>query len=380
MINNQFDYIIIGNGMAGLKLALAIYRDSYFKDKQIALIDYSSKNTNDKTWCFWDKNPEKWQPIIHKKWAKTKFFSSNYETTINLEPYFYNMIRSIDFYDFCKDQLQSRSNFHFIKDEIISVEEKKDICLIKSKSKNTYHTSHVFDSRIPEEYYNNNSKYIKIYQHFKGWVIKTDTPIFKTDAFTVMDYRIKYKNTTAFTYVLPFSATSALVEFTFFTPFTIKNEEYDEYLKTYISKILNIDSYSINEVEKGIIPMTNFPFKNYSSKRITKIGTAGGWVKPSSGYSFKLTDAKIEQLIINLKANRNPSKNLISKKYSLYDSLFLRVLHDDNHKGEWIFKQFYSKNSVNDMFSFLDETSSLYQDFNIIKSLLSWSFIRALFK
>jgi len=37
--NSHFDYIIIGNGLAGLQLALKLATDSYFNDKQIALID-----------------------------------------------------------------------------------------------------------------------------------------------------------------------------------------------------------------------------------------------------------------------------------------------------------------------------------------------------
>ena len=44
-----YDYIIIGNGLAGFQLALALSKDSFFNDKQIALIDKSHKTQNDKT-------------------------------------------------------------------------------------------------------------------------------------------------------------------------------------------------------------------------------------------------------------------------------------------------------------------------------------------
>ena len=37
--SKQYDYIIIGNGLAGFQLALALSKDSFFNDKQIALID-----------------------------------------------------------------------------------------------------------------------------------------------------------------------------------------------------------------------------------------------------------------------------------------------------------------------------------------------------
>ena len=34
MIPNQFDYIIIGSGLAGLQLALSLSRDEYFQNKK----------------------------------------------------------------------------------------------------------------------------------------------------------------------------------------------------------------------------------------------------------------------------------------------------------------------------------------------------------
>ena len=69
-----------------------------------------------------------------------------------------------------------------------------------------------------------------------------------------------------------------------------------------------------------------------------------------------------------------------SRKFKFYDKIFLKVLHDENEKGEWIFEQFYSKNSIDSMFRFLDEESTFLEDLKIMKSLFSFSFIKALFK
>jgi len=44
MTNNvHYDYIIVGNGLAGLQLALKMASDSFFDEKLIALIDTSEK-------------------------------------------------------------------------------------------------------------------------------------------------------------------------------------------------------------------------------------------------------------------------------------------------------------------------------------------------
>jgi len=196
----------------------------------------------------------------------------------------------------------------------------------------------------------------------------------------MMDYRLKDNNQTTFMYVLPFSKTEALVEFTYFTEDVVDEKVYDVYIEKYIKEYLNISDYKIIDTEIGKIPMTNFPFESYNTKGITKIGTGGGWVKGSTGYSFKHTEKKVNQIILNLKQQKAPSNNLFKRKYRFYDKVFLKVLKEENDKGEWIFQQFYSKNSTETMFRFLDEESTFIEEVKIMWSLFSWSFIKAFFK
>jgi lycopene beta-cyclase len=196
----------------------------------------------------------------------------------------------------------------------------------------------------------------------------------------MMDYRLKDNNQTTFMYVLPFSKTEALVEFTYFTEHIVDNNIYDSYIKKYIEEYLNINDYKIIDTEIGNIPMTNFPFETYNTKGVTKIGTGGGWVKGSTGYSFKHTEKKVDKIILNIKQHKTPSNKLFKRKYKFYDKVFLKVLKDENDKGEWIFQQFYGKNSIQTMFRFLDEESTFFEDIKIMWSLFSWSFIKAFFK
>ncbi|SDS57588.1 lycopene beta-cyclase [Formosa sp. Hel1_31_208] len=376
--SSHFDYIIIGNGLAGLQLALRLSSDSFFDTKQIALIDPSEKNQNDKTWSFWETQPSQWSSIIHKSWCKAAVLTSKKAIDLSLEPYSYNTIRAIDFYTLAKSKLKQKGNIHFIVENVTSVTE--DQSVIVTTPDNSYSATHVFDSRVPEEFSRVSKDSISIIQHFKGWVIKTENDCFDENKVIMMDYRLKDGDQTTFTYVLPFSKTEALVEFTYFTEHIVKSHVYDSYIKDYIINYLNIDNYSIIETEQGQIPMTNYNFSKFNTKKITKIGTGGGWVKGSTGYSFKHTEKKVAKIISNLKANKTPSTKFFKKKYRFYDKIFLKVLKDENQKGEWIFEQFYNKNSVQTMFRFLDEESTLTEELKIMMSLFSWSFIKAFFK
>lgn len=375
MYHNHFDYIIIGNGLAGLQLALAFSKDAFFNTKKIALIDKSSKSSNDKTWCFWEKNKGNWDHLVYKNWKAGSVITTDKKTEFSLMPYQYKMIRAIDFYQDAFSNLKSNPQFTLIQEEV-----KETFGLKVSTSKANYTANHIFDSRIPAEYFKNKGKHTKIYQHFKGWMIETNKPIFDVEKFTMMDYRLKWKDSTSFTYVLPISSRKAFVEYTFFTPFTTEEEVYTIQLKKYISEILKIKDYKIIETEKGIIPMTDFPFYTYNTPQLTKIGTAGGWVKASTGYSFKHTEKKVALILENIKNNCSLTNGLYSNKYQYFDKIFLKVLEQDNNKGEWIFEQFYAKNSIENIFKYLDEETTTLQDLKIMSSLFSSAFIKAFFK
>lgn len=374
----SFDYLIIGNGLAGLQLALELSNDPFFENHKIGLIDPDHKTANDKTWSFWEQGSGKWDGIVEQVWHTAKFESDEMSLRLHLHDYHYKTIRSIDFYIWAKHQLLSKSNIHFILDTIQTIEDNIGVTVIGDKQ--NYTAKHVFDSRIPEEFYKQQSNYNLIHQHFKGVVIQTETPCFNPEAFTMMDYRFQYQDSTSFIYVLPFSETKALVEFTFFTPFMVETQVYDNAIKEYLLRELNIYNYKTLETEVGNIPMTDFPFWNYHTEKVTKIGTGGGWVKASTGYSFKHTEKNVFKLIQNIKAKKKPSHNLFQKKFKFYDKIFLTVLRNENKKGIWIFERFYSKNTIKTMFRFLDEETSFIEDLAIMKSLFSISFIKAFFK
>ena len=379
MQNHHYDFIIVGSGLAGLQLALAFSKDNFFKDKSIALIDKSSKSKNDKTWCYWEKGRGNWDHLIHASWNKGAFISNHKNLALKLSPYTYKMLRSIDFYSDTKSQLKAHNSIKFIQDGVTSVEENETEVQVIGEQQ-IYTATHVFDSRIPEDFFKESKKTIQIHQHFKGWMIETSTPQFNPEQFIMMDYKLKWKNSTSFTYVLPISPTKAFVEYTFFTPFTTEEGVYDEQLKRYIKKYLKLKDYRITETEMGNIPMTNFPFHKYHSNKITKIGTGGGWVKPSTGYSFKHTEKKVQRILQNLKEKKSPSNGIFNKKFYYYDKVFLKVLEKENEKGEWLFNQFYSKNSIQDIFKYLDEETKFSEDLKIMGTLYSSAFIKAFFK
>lgn len=376
MITPDFYYVIVGGGLAGLQLALSINRDLFFKGKKIVIIEPSQKSSNDKTWCFWEKGCGKWDHLITKQWDSGKFISSELTEDLNLDPYAYKMLNSLDFYKYVKAELETSEDIIFIKDRITRIDQ---VTRTAIGEKDNYTATHFFDSRPPTDF-KTDEKSSVIYQHFKGIRIKTENNHFDPEIFTMMDYRVKYKDRTCFTYVLPLATNAALIEFTFFTPSLIEDSVYDDKLEEYIRTILKIKDYKITDSEKGIIPMTDYPFHKFNTKYVTKIGTAGGWVKASSGYSFKNTERKVDKLIDNIKSGLKPSTNLSNKKFQKYDAIFLDVLEKRNDLGESLFTKFYTRNSIQEIFKFLDEETRFSEELKIMFSLYHPQFLKSFFK
>ena len=376
MASTIYDYAIIGAGGAGLHLALAMLEDAWFVDKKILLLDKADKKTDDKTWSFWEKGSGKWDGIIEKSWGKGKFNTKDKSIDLDLAPYVYKTLPSINFYNYARATIAKATNIDWIQEEIIEVT-KREYIEIEGQQKN-YIANQVFDSRIDKGFAKEQDKYFTIQQHFKGWLIETEKPVFDTSTFVMMDYQVKWEDSASFTYILPFSPTKAMVEFTLFTPDLIEYDAYDELLKKYIQEVLKIDQYHITKVEYGIIPMSDYPFQKANREGIMKIGTAGAHVKPSSGYAFKNMEKVAQKIISNLKNKQPPTKGILNKRFYFYDSLYLDVLVNHNELGESIYTDMYSKNSIQQIFKFLDEETSLWEEFKLIISFKFSPFLKAL--
>src|SRR4051794_26883491 len=109
----HYDYIISGAGAAGLSLLMRLMQHKALNDKNILVVDKAPKDQNDHTWCFWEQQPALFDPIVYCQWKKVQFYSKEYSSLIDLAPYSYKMIRSIDFYHHILQEAKTRSNIFF---------------------------------------------------------------------------------------------------------------------------------------------------------------------------------------------------------------------------------------------------------------------------
>ena len=375
---NRFDYIICGGGASGLMLMRALCFDPFFDKKKILLLEKESKNTNDRTWCFWEEKESDWESILYKSWDFAEFKAAGVDKSINLNPYKYKMIRGIDFYKKIYEELALKSNITLINQEIIDVVDKKNHGLVRTKNE-SYIGDKVFSSLPNNLHLENKNKFPVLNQHFIGWFVKTEHPIFKPDTIQFMDFDLPQKGNTRFMYVLPFSENEALLEYTLFSEDLLENEEYETAIKDYLSQ-KNAGEFSIEDIEQGAIPMTAYPFWKSNTPNIMHIGTAGGWTKASTGFTFQKTMRKTNEVVAFLKQDKALNTLIQKNRFWFYDLLFLDVLSKHNEKGHLLFSLMFKENKTDRIFKFLDEQTSFLEEIKIMMSFPAGLFVKALWK
>lgn len=377
MDSTVFDYAIIGRGAAGLQLAMAMQADPFFSNKKILLLDRATKNIGDKRWCFWEEGAGQWDQLISYQWTLGQFYTASQNIPLHLLPYRYKMLKSEDYYRHAESRLRGHPSFSWIDDEVLHISESANAAIVTT-AQTTYRASLCFDSRIHPDFYKATDDAIRILQHFRGYSVVFDAPVFDPSSMVLMDFRAGRAEETSFMYVLPTSPHAALVEYTLFTDTLLEERDYCAEIEAYIARYISTAPYRIVEQEAGVIPMTNFPFHRYSSAHIVKIGTAGSWVRPSTGYSFKNTEQYVRQMIANIKAGKNPQDSLFKKKYHYFDTLLLHVLKYDNRIGPRLFEEMYARNPIQRIFRFLDGKTRWTEDLAIMWSFNPLPFIKAI--
>lgn len=374
----HYNYIFAGAGLSALMTVYKLVKSGKFTDKTILLLDENSKKANDRTWCFWEEKNETWEAIITKKWDFALYANQNESVNIDLAPNKYNQIRSIDFYNFVLDEISKQENITFENQKVIDFEESENQITVHTNTE-IYSCDQLFNSILNPSEVENQTRYPLLKQHFIGWFIETDQEIFNSEQATFMDFSVDQKGNTRFMYVLPTTKTKALLEYTLFSQSHLETQEYESEIELYIQK-LGITNYKIVEKERGSIPMTCFPFWKSNTKRLLNIGSAGGWTKASTGYTFKNADKKSTQLVQFLQTKNDFRKFHTINKFWFYDLLLLDILCRKNEIGAKIFSALFTKPNPQLNFKFLDEETSYWEDLQVIWKCPKGLFVKGLFE
>jgi lycopene beta-cyclase len=379
--SQDFDLIVSGFGCAGMSVLFYLLQSDLKKSK-ILVIDSSKKIENDRTWCYWAKTPldihPKRSPIV--SWKQIQISNGEERITKSTSPLSYFHIRSIDFYREIRELAFNHPNVSFVTDSVLNIQNRPDGKVQVNTLKNgSFNGGKVLNSIFLPQF-GSIQKPI-LYQHFVGWEIETDKDCFDQDTAILMDFLPYKKGPVDFIYILPFGKRRALLEYTAFSNDHINSETMEEKIKTFIRDSLQNPGIEIKFKENGRIPMTTFAMSRGVRENIIMLGTLAGCTKPSTGYTFyniqRHSQEVVRQLVKGDVANRFAWTK--KKRYDFYDNIFLNIAKRWPEKLPQVFVNLFAVNSAPNVFHFLNEETSLWEEIKILGKLKFQVFLKSLY-
>ena len=374
----DYDYIVSGLGCAGMSF-MHYLLESPLKNNKIRLIDSSTKTKNDRTWCYWSKEPlkihPKSKPII--SWDKIKIKNSKECLTKDLDELKYYHVRSSDFYRESLVKIKKHPNVTLLVDTVLSITSNEhNTITITTKKKGAFTAKKVFNS-IP---LNSKLKKDLLRQVFVGWEVNTNENIFDPKVATLMDF-VDKSELLEFFYVLPFDSQTALIEYTAYTTGFCDQEAMEQKISHYIKENYGVTNYTIQYKESGSIPMSTQSFIKKEHPNIIPLGTLGGCTKPSTGYTFYDIQKHCKQVVKQLSQAEYKSNFRWKRpfRFHFYDNVLLNIAKKWPSRLPNIFSEMFQKNSAKAILNFLSEETSLSEEIQLLWKLKFGIFIKSLF-
>lgn len=369
MSSHRFDLVFAGLGPAAYAVLDALERRG-LGGLRVALIDREATRGNDRTWCFWERQPGPFEPLVAHSWSALDVHPPHELSVegrrLDLGAYRYKMIRGGDFFAAMQRRFPESDRLRRFEGAITAVSADSDGASVVAAGER-FSAPFVFDSTDPPRAAPPGYEFLL--QHFKGWEIETDRPVFDPSTATFMDFRVDQLGGTCFVYVLPTTERSALVEYTVFSPTLWSRDAYDAPLRGYLGEVLGIDGYRVVREEVGVIPMSDLRLGSKPGSRVVKLGSAGGRTKGSTGFTFTRVLRHAEELAASYAATGVPSAAEPSRLFRYLDGVMLRILATERVAGATFFSQLLARNPIERVLAFLDDDTDARETLALMSSV-----------
>ncbi|MEU7057973.1 lycopene cyclase family protein [Streptomyces sp. NPDC046197] len=366
------DVAIVGAGAAGLSLAHRLaHRPSGARRLSVVLLAAppGPLRPPSRTWCYWEAGSGPYDAALTRSWRRLRIHSRQGRgIEDDITPLRYKMLRSDDFESLVDRAVAASPDTTRIQAAVESVEQVADGAVVRARSADgsplCVRARWVFDSRplnsLP-------AARTTLLQHFHGWFVRHERPVFDPEAVELMDFRTPQPpHGLSFGYVLPTGRRQALVEYTEFSRAVLSRERYEAALRHYTTDVLGLRGLTVTGTESGVIAMTDAPFARQAGPSIFRIGAAAGATRPSTGYTFAAVQRQTRAVAAALRAGRRPlPPPAHPARFRAMDAVLLHALDSGRVDGAAFFTQLFARVPAQRLLRFLDGGTRPYEDLSI---------------
>ncbi|MFJ8506056.1 lycopene cyclase family protein [Streptomyces avermitilis] len=368
----EADVAIVGAGAAGLSLAHRLACPARGRPRvSVVLMEAPPGPLRPprRTWCFWERGLGRYDAAVTASWQRLRVHAPGGRPIEgDITPLRYKMIRSDDFEALMAHDLALNGGVQRVEATVEAVEGMPGGAQVHAYTAAgrplPVRARWVFDSRplgsLP-------AARTTLLQHFHGWFVRSDLPVFDPGTVELMDFRTPQPpRGLSFGYVLPTGRRQALVEYTEFSPAVLPRSAYEAALRHYTQDILHLPGLEIVSTETGVIPMTDAPFARQTAASVFRIGAAGGATRPSTGYTFAAVQRQTRAVAAALRSGRRPlPPPAHSARSRAMDAVLLHALDSGRISGAAFFARLFSRVPMERLLRFLDGRTHLHEDLSI---------------
>ncbi|MBT8614730.1 hypothetical protein G6652_03075 [Polynucleobacter paneuropaeus] len=383
MNHTATDVIVIGAGCAGLSLGFNLAKMGEDAPKTIFL-EQRTEYHNDRTWCFWGHPNTPFMELVQNRWSRVRVKDAQKRNAlIKCEATPYQLLIASDFYRYTLEKIEKNNKLELRKGiKLIHEPSQFDNGWLVQTDAGSFISKTIIDTRpLPM----NTMGDTTLWQSFVGYEIECDRPLFDPLTAHLMDFCEPNKDFVGFTYVLPFSPTKALIEFTSFGSQAYSKADLLDKLNKTVAVYVGENSFSITRTESGLIPMglgAQHPMRsNKLPVNYAQVGVTAGSARPATGYTFQRIQAWAQEcakelLRTGLPVTQPADSFLLSKM----DTIFLNVLRNNPEMGSSLFMDMFSKVSHPRLIRFLSDHGGLLDYLAVVTALPPLPFLKEVFR
>ncbi|MBC7563568.1 MAG: hypothetical protein H7305_11720 [Gemmatimonadaceae bacterium] len=367
--------LVIGGGAAGLSLGRRVAQSR--SRRSVLILEGRDDYSDDRTWSFWSDATHDLRHMVRQEWRLWRFDDGASPRDHGVPGQTYQTIRGLDFCNDARHVIERPGSVELQLGVRVSGLRAvhSDACgsrVAVETNAGPLVARHVIDTR-PQ------SGPALLFQCFAGAEVNHGGLLAHPhDVAGLMTRMRADEHGFAFTYVLPFTATTALVEFTRFSRRALSPSQLAQERDAELCA-LGLGMSRVVREEHGVLPMGSYGDPAAVPAGVVIAGNGGGAIRPSTGYAFM----RIQRWALDCASRLargaapvgHPRDGVVQRQL---DRIFLQVLRETPERTPEYFMALASRVSPERLLRFLTDRATPLDMAALVASLPIVPFLKQL--